>query len=84
MITLTSNLSAYQAARSKWVEPLLLTSSTAPASAPGRAGPGTAAGRPLFCHAVISYAVLTVLLKIHTATAQVSASHPVCLHFSSA
>ena len=37
-----------------------------------------------FCHAVVFHAVLPVFLKIHTATAQRSASHPVCLHFSSA
>ena len=37
-----------------------------------------------FCHTVIFHAVLTVFLKIHAATAQGSASHPVCLHFSSA
>ena len=44
----TSNLSAYQAARSKWIEPLLLTSSSVPAAAPGRAGQSGAAGRTLF------------------------------------
>ena len=43
-----SSLSAYQAARSKRIEPLLLTSSSVPAAAPGRAGPSGAAGRTLF------------------------------------
>ena len=43
-----SSLSAYQAARSKRIEPLLLTSSSVPAAAPGKAGPSGAAGRTLF------------------------------------
>ena len=43
-LSINPSLSAYQAARSIWIEPLLLTSSAVPAAAPGRAGPSDAAG----------------------------------------
>ena len=43
---INSSLSAYQAARSKWIEPLLLISFAAPAFAPERVGPSGAAGVP--------------------------------------
>ena len=48
---ITSGLSAYQAAWSIWVEPLLLASSSVPAAAPGTAGQSGAASRtPLLSH----------------------------------